>query len=311
MSPDVSIILPYYEGSAWLPRSVESVRRQSYERWELLIVDDGSQNSPERIVAEFHDDRIRLLRKPHAGKGAALNAGVESARAKAVCFLDQDDIMLPGRLERQLGALGPSRRVDGVYSDYERRFDSGQFIDRFTSRQAAAQDHLHAMATGRSLLTMQTLMIRKPLLEKVGGFSADPLLTGLDDLEFFVRLLLSEPHLLYAPGAVQCWVQHGRNFSRSDDFQNARLQWLKRLAELAEDHPLLGAEMPYFGFHSRYMRGIHFLETRQPEPAAAEFQKALAFRRVHVNAHYLLLKSLIQRMAVRWRGPASKSKRLS
>lgn len=308
MNPNVSIILPYYEGFPWLQRAVQSVRRQTHEAWELLIVDDGSRHGPERIVAKFHDDRIRLLRIPHAGKGAALNAGVENARSEAVCFLDQDDIMLPQRLERQLGALDRSPLINGVYSDYERRYDSGEFIDRFTSRQAAPGEVLHSLATGRSLFTMQTLMVRKPFVEKAGGFSEDPRLVGLDDVEFFVRLILSDPLLVYTPGVVQCWVLHGQNFSRSDDFQKARLWWLKRLSELAVDHPLLRAEMPRFSFHSRYMRGIYFLENRLPEHAVAEFQKALVLRPVRFNAYYLLLKSLAWCAAKRWGIAASRLK---
>ena len=140
-------------------------------------------------------------------------------------------------------------------------------------------------------------------MERAGGFSEDPSLVGLDDLEFFVRLILANTALVYVPGVVQCWVQHCRNFSRSEAFQAARLRMLSRLTELTHDHPVLRGYMRGFVFHSRYMRGIHFLETRRPEQAVAEFQKALVLRPGCLNAYYLLVKSLFQ-FAVKTNTPA-------
>lgn len=307
MNPHVSIILPYYEGLRWLPRAVESVRQQAELSWELIIVDDGSHSSPDTVVDSFCDERIRLFHMAHAGKGAALNFGFNHARAEVVCFLDQDDLMLHRRLAVQFAAIEATPHADGVYSDYERRFDDGSWIDRFESRSYSPRLALQALATGRGLFTMQTLMLRKSVVERAGGFSEDPSLVGLDDLEFFVRLILADTALVYIPGVVQCWVQHSRNFSRSEAFQAARLRCLSCLTELAHDHPVLRGYMRGFEFHSRYMRGIHFLETRRPEQAVAEFQKALVMRPGCLNAYYLLLKSLFQFAAKPW-GTAGASK---
>ena len=307
MNPQVSIILPYYEGLSWLPRAVRSVRKQTEPYWELIIVDDGSHSSPDTVVDLFCDERIRIFHMAHAGKGAALNFGLTNARAEVVCFLDQDDLMLHRRLELQFAAINATPHADGVYSDYERRFDDGSLIDRFESRPYSPPLALQALAAGRGLFTMQTLMLRKSVVELVGGFSEDPSLVGLDDLEFFVRLILADMALVHVPGVVQCWVQHGQNFSKSEAFQAARLRWLSRLTELTHDHPVLRGYMRGFVFHSRYMRGIHFLETRRPEQAVAEFQKALVLRPGRRNAYYLLVKSLFQFVVKTWgTGGASK-----
>jgi len=293
VQPEVSVILPFYEGSAWLARAVESVRSQQGVGWELLVVDDGSPESPEPILARFRDRRILSRRISHAGKGAALNCGIRHARAPAVCFLDQDDIMLPGRLARQLEALAQEPGLDGVYSDYERRWDDGRPIDRFISRQVTPGEALRLTAAGRGPVTMQTLLLRKRCIEALGGFSEAPELSGLDDLEFFVRLFLGGARLRYVPGTVQVWVRHERNFSRSAAFQEARRHWLRRLEELAARHPGLRRERGAFAFHARLMRGIHGLEQRRPQEAVGEFLHAVRARPLRWEGHYLLLKAVV------------------
>ena len=87
-----------------------------------------------------------LIRIPHAGKGVALNTGVTHSEADIVCFLDQDDIMNPGRLKLQYNAFVNHPLVDVVYSDYERVYDDGRLIDHFISRQADSRECLKRMA---------------------------------------------------------------------------------------------------------------------------------------------------------------------
>jgi len=290
---EVSVILPFYEGERWLRRAIQSVSVQTGASWELLIVDDGSTASPQEIVQSFEDERIRYCRISHAGKGTALNRGAAEAHAGLLCFIDQDDIMLSGRLERQVRAMRLHSEADAVYSDYERVFDDGRFIDRFVSRQASGEECLRAMATDLALVTMQTIMIRRDVFRRVGGFSEDPLLTGLDDAEFFARLFVSGARLRYEPGVVQQWVRHDRNYSQSGPFQEARLVLIAHLRGLAECHPQIAGVLGRFTHDVHYMRGIYFLENDRKEEALPEFLQAVRSYPLSANTYYLLLKSLI------------------
>jgi len=289
--PRVSIILPYYEGPRWIGRSAASALGQQGIPFELILVDDGSTEPAEPHVHGLRDDRLRCLRIDHAGKGAALNAGAARARADLLCFIDQDDIMLPGRLERQVRAMCSNRFVDAVYSDYERVHDDGRFIDRFVSRQASGPECLKAMATDLALVTMQTIMIRREAFFRIGGFSEDPLLTGLDDAEFFTRLFVSGAALHYEPGAVQQWVRHDRNYSQSEQFQEARLVLLEHLRRLAGRHREVRDILGRFTHDVHYMRGIYFLENDRRREALPEFRRALRSYPFFPNTYYLFLKS--------------------
>jgi hypothetical protein len=127
----------------------------------------------------------------------------------------------------------------------------------------------------------------------LGGFSDNSELTGLDDLEFFLRLFLVQPMMIYTPGVVQSWVLHKHNYSKTQDFQEARLHWLTRLAELARLHPMLEKELKHFRFHTHCMRGMYFLEIGCAGFAVADLCKALQLKPASLNTCYLLLKSLI------------------
>jgi glycosyltransferase involved in cell wall biosynthesis len=290
---EVSVILPFYNGAAWLRGSIESVRSQQGVEWELIVVDDGSPERADEVIAQLRDDRIRLIRIQHAGKGAALNAGIRHSRADQICFIDQDDLMLPGRLSLQVQALNRAAGLDGVYSDYERRCGDGRPIDIFTSRQVAPEEAIHLMAIGQSPVTMQTLLLKKRRIEALGGFSERLELTGLDDVDFFVRLFLARPLLRYIPGIVQAWVRHDKNFSGSAAFHEARLHWLQQVRDLAARHPMLRRESRNFVFHARTMRGIHCLERHRPRQAFAELLRAARARPSRLNTYYLLLKAMV------------------
>ena len=294
--PQVSVVLPYYEGEKWLRRSVESVLSQRDVTGELIVVDDGSSQSPVPVSESIQNDRLRLIRIDHAGKGAALNRGVAEASAELVCFIDQDDIMNPGRLKLQYQAFADHPHADVVYSDYERVSHDGRVIDRFVSRQATGGECLKSMARSISLVSMQTLMMKRVLFTDICGFSNDLRLTGLDDAEFFVRLFSSGAALQYVPGIVQKWVFHGQNYSESADFQQTRLVFLEYLERHAAANPLIRAELRYFRYHAYYMRGIFYLEKGLARRALQEYLKAVKLRPLHGSGYYLLLKSWVRIM---------------
>jgi glycosyltransferase involved in cell wall biosynthesis len=292
MNPMVSVILPYYRGQRWLHRSVQSVLMQKGVPWELIIVDDGSEQSPASLIEPLQDERIRLLHRLHAGKGMALNSGAKEAKTDILCFIDQDDIMNPGRLQRQVEILASEPEVDVVYSDYERIHDDGEKIDIFTSHQASNDECLLEMSKGRGLLAMQTIMLRKNTFWKIGGFSDDMHLTGLDDAEFLTRVIASNAVLRYVPGIVQKWVEHGDNYSKSAEFQKARLTLLEHLSQLSVKYPAIQKSLPHFRYHAFYMRGLYFLETRQANRAVKEFLRAIRSCPFHWEGYYMLINSI-------------------
>ena len=104
MTDRFSMIVTVYNTEAYLPRCVRSVLDQTYPGFELLLIDDGSQDGSREVCQSLcrEDSRVRLLSRPHQGVSAARNAGLEAARGTYVFFLDSDDAMHPRLLEALL-----------------------------------------------------------------------------------------------------------------------------------------------------------------------------------------------------------------
>jgi hypothetical protein len=96
--PFFSIILPTYNRASFLSRSIGSVIKQSFQDWELIVIDDGSTDHTQEVVNSFNDPRIKYIYQENAERSAARNKGIAHAEAERLCFLDSDDVLLPEHL---------------------------------------------------------------------------------------------------------------------------------------------------------------------------------------------------------------------
>lgn len=115
----VSVITPCWNGEKYLAETIESVLRQTYPKWEMLIVDDGSSDGSPEIAMSYaqRDPRIRLIRQENAGSAAARNNGIRRCAGQYIALLDADDLWDPDFLEEQLRFLREKNAVC-VYSSY-------------------------------------------------------------------------------------------------------------------------------------------------------------------------------------------------
>ena len=114
--PTVSVITPAFNSLVTIHETINSVRGQTFQDWELLIVDDASEDATWEVINEARclDDRIRVFRQPmNMGAAAARNLGLHKARGRFIAFLDADDLWLPEKLERQLAFM---RQKEAAFS---------------------------------------------------------------------------------------------------------------------------------------------------------------------------------------------------
>lgn len=116
----VSIIMPSYNTGNYIAESIQSVLNQTYENWELIIVDDCSTDNTDEIVASFKDERIKYF-KNETNSGAALtrNRALREAQGEWIAFLDSDDLWMPEKLERQIKFMEKNGYVFS-YHEYEK-----------------------------------------------------------------------------------------------------------------------------------------------------------------------------------------------
>ncbi len=132
-APVVSIITPCYNGERYLAQCIESVQAQTFQHWEMLIVDDCSTDSSASIVQRYaeNDSRIIYLKTEKASGSPTLprNIGMDYAHGRYVAFLDCDDLWAPTKLEEQL-AVFAERQCALVYANYEKMSENGERADR-------------------------------------------------------------------------------------------------------------------------------------------------------------------------------------
>ena len=97
----ISVVIPLYNKELSIRRTIESVLSQSYSPYELIVVNDGSTDAGEKVVANFTDSRIRLINQDNRGVSAARNRGIAEAKSEHLCLLDTDDELLPNSLAMQ------------------------------------------------------------------------------------------------------------------------------------------------------------------------------------------------------------------
>lgn len=118
LPPRVSVVMPVWNGEQYLRAAVESILQQTFNDFELIVVDDGSTDSTLDILRSFDDPRLRIFSMPHMGIVAALNAGVAHARANWIARQDADDISKSDRLELQWLAIESHRDAILCHTDF-------------------------------------------------------------------------------------------------------------------------------------------------------------------------------------------------
>ncbi len=129
----VSIITPCYRAELTIGQTIESVIGQTFADWEMIIVDDATDDGSARIIKEYcqKDDRIKYLRmnQPSGSPSMPRNFGIEHSRGELIAFLDADDVWLPDKLEKQVAFL-KNNHYDLVYSYYEKMSWDGKRNER-------------------------------------------------------------------------------------------------------------------------------------------------------------------------------------
>ena len=194
----ISVILPTNNRSALLRRAVDSVLRQTWADFELIVVDDGSTDRTREVVGGLHDERLRLITNPvRRGASAARNRGIQASVGDTIAFQDSDDEWLPTKLERQMEAYQQLPESYGVvYSGFQVIYTSGRnkVFPTWITRLAAwlpfskmkLQGDIHFSLLRGNFFTTQSALVRKECFSKVGLF--DERLPRLQDWDLWLRI---------------------------------------------------------------------------------------------------------------------------
>ena len=185
-SPDVSVLMPVFNGARWLQQSIDSIRNQSLTDFELIIVDDGSTDDSYLIAANLArlDDRIRVVRQAHSGVATALNHGITLSKSKFIARMDADDIAHRERLQKQFSAFRECPRI-GALGSWARVIDEqGRSLREL--KPEINPTELHKSLIKQNPFIHSSMMFSADLVQYLGGYRAA--LDGAEDYDLWLRM---------------------------------------------------------------------------------------------------------------------------
>lgn len=193
--PLISIITPVYNRADYLAETIESVLAQTYSNWEMIIIDDGSETTDSRIVAEpfcQKDKRISYHYVTHIGLSGARNHGILLSKGKYIAFLDSDDRYLPNALEVFLSGFTRSNFVGKlVYANFIKYFenDGSQRLINCTPPLPRPSLFFQFIIPGANPIAPSACIVEKETLLQLGGFNI--FFSAIEDRELWSRLVIN------------------------------------------------------------------------------------------------------------------------
>ncbi len=220
-SPSMSVIVPVRNSERYISELVNSVLSQAFADFELLVIDDGSSDATEAILAEFQkaDPRLRVFKNPGAGLVDALNHGIACASSELIARMDADDVCLPDRLQRQYDYLGGHPEIAAVGTQV-RFIDEQGALTEEKIKLPESPDQIAERLLKGCCLRHPTVVMRREALERLGGYRQE--LVYAEDYDLWLRM--SEHYALAnLPEALLLYRVHAAQISE-------RKEWPQRLA---------------------------------------------------------------------------------
>lgn len=186
--PIVSVLLSSYNNSQYLSPAIESILKQTYDLWELIIVDDGSSDESWDIIGQYaaRDARIKALRsKENLGASAALNLALQVAKGEYITRQDSDDLALPERLEKQLDFLNEHPEIGAVGCNVI--YINADGNETGVSEFPLTDDMIQPTLVDRMCFCGPTVMARRACFQQAGFYFVDDLKTA-EDYDLCLRL---------------------------------------------------------------------------------------------------------------------------
>ena len=272
----VSIIIPAYNAESTILETIESVQKQTFSDWELIVIDDGSTDRSLEILSTVTDSRLMVFSYKNAGVSVARNRGISHAKSDFIAFLDADDLWTPDKLELQLAALKKHPEAGVAYSWTMNMNSTGDTF--YSGDKVYFQGNVYVeLLISNFIANGSNLLIRREAIESIGEF--DPNLIPCEDWDYYLRLA-SEWHFVLVPKPQILYRQSSRSQSAKVDVMekgylaviNKAFKVAPRELQLLKNKSLANAY--------QYFTGIQLASitnTKQLRQAAHKLWKAISF----------------------------------
>jgi glycosyltransferase involved in cell wall biosynthesis len=219
-APRVSVIMTVYNAEEYLEQSISSVLRQDLDDWELIIVENGSEDHSRRILERFHDQRIRIFYLPkNIGRTPALNLSLSKARSPFIAVLDADDIAEDSRLRKQYAFLEKNTNI-GLVGSWAKFIDEhGNQIGEKIS--PTSHEELLELCASVNPIVHSSVMYRFDAIRSIGFY--DETFVYAQDFRMISKLAVIS-RLAIIPEFLCCWRSVNTSMTKSSQFKMTRFE---------------------------------------------------------------------------------------
>jgi glycosyltransferase involved in cell wall biosynthesis len=243
ISPKVSVVIPTYNRKDILVETIQSVLDQSFNDFEILVIDNGSTDGTEHVIKEIKDNRIHYHWMNPTGRPAfPRNVGIRMAQGEYVAFLDSDDLWLPEKLEKQVAFLENNPNLNWVYCKFEQLEHTTGKISEPTNWQYY-QGKVAPKLIFKNFIASPTLLINKSVFDKVGGFDERLNLSTVEDWELWLRIASLYP-VGFVPEVLVRYRIHQNNLTSESDLISQCYSFVAAICSATSFNPEIYT--PYF-----------------------------------------------------------------
>jgi len=203
MKPLVSILIPAYNAEQWLPDTLRSAIAQTWDRKEIIVVDDGSTDQTLAIARQFESDCVKVFTQKNQGAAATRNNAFSLSQGDYIQWLDADDLLSPEKVAKQMEALGDSPNkltlLSGSWGRFWHRPQCASFVPTALWTDLSKAEWLTRKMGQNLYMQTASWLVSRELTEAAGPW--DTRLLGDDDGEYFCRVLLASNGVRFVPEA--------------------------------------------------------------------------------------------------------------
>jgi glycosyltransferase involved in cell wall biosynthesis len=301
---NISVVIPLYNKREYVSRAVLSVVRQTYQPYEIIIVDDGSTDDSADIVERMGVQNLRLIRQNNAGVSAARNRGIKEANSPWIAFLDSDDEWMPDFLEQiyDMNKQYPEHEVFATsYYQGDYLGKTSEVILRnipFESIYGVLDNYFEVAATSAPPLCSTTVCIKKAALLEIGGFPKG-IATG-EDLITWARLCSRRPPVYCTRSLAVFWQDKAHTYddkpNRIPDPDDAVG---KALTEIQRNKNSYNEGIDLYISHWYKMRASIYLRLNMRPQALCETIKGIYQNHNNIRLYIYLLMTILPYPVIR------------
>jgi glycosyltransferase involved in cell wall biosynthesis len=218
-SPLISIIIPTYNRADLIGKAIQSILEQTYKNWELIVVDNYSDDNTKDVISAFNDDRICMISTPRTGSVAASrNLGLSHSNGEWIAFLDSDDWWFPKKLEFVCKVI--KKEPDIINHNLQIVSISHAQLSRKKTKGRKLKEpvYLDLLLNGNSI-ALSSVVVRKEILLRVGGMNESPAFFAVEDFDTWLRISQITNRFKYINRVLGAYRLHDGNIGRINNFQ--------------------------------------------------------------------------------------------